>query len=344
MNFKLTRVQLFLMLFLIQTGVVYIAFQQAVILEGGKDSWLMFGVAAIINLLQLLFYEKYYDKFKLGTITSWIYIIYWLVLIICFLSYMQYTLDVWVTQNTPTWITLSAIVLVLFYISLSRQTTTVNLGVLIIPLVFVFIVFILLATPQLQITNILPMGTSSASQWVKGIHFSLVAFLGVESFLILRKHVLKSEKVAGKPIFIFWLILTIFMGASIIGTQMYFSLSAIKLIPEPIFYILKAQKVTFVKRLDIFFIYIWLAWSVVTISLVMFNIRIIYFAKKRKHPIRSLIIFHSIILVISLFLVQIQYIECIRNYAPYLYYPFTILFPILIIFINQRRDSKCKDK
>ena len=37
---------------------------------------------------------------------------------------------------------------------------------------------------------------------------------------------------------------------------MFFALEEVQLIPEPIMYILKSQEVNFVKRLDIFFIYL----------------------------------------------------------------------------------------
>ncbi|WP_397537922.1 GerAB/ArcD/ProY family transporter [Rummeliibacillus pycnus] len=341
MSFKLTKAQFFVMLFFIQTGIIYISFQHGLIKGGGRDAWIMFAVTAIIVFIQLLLFEKYYQRFVLGKITSWLYILYWLTLIIGFLGYMQYTLNTWVIQSTPPIITLTLILLVSLYISLSRPSTVINLGVLIIPLVIIFIVFILIATHELKFSNILPLGTSTVSQWLSGMHNSSIAFIGIESYLILRKYVLENEKVAGKPLFIFHLIVSIFMGVSVIGTEFYFALKEINLIPEPIIYILKSQKVTFVKRLDIFFIYIWLAWGILTINLFIFNIRIVLFSKKRKHPQRMMIILHCFILVVTLFLVGIYQVDLIRKYIGYLYYPFTIVLPVIIILKNRRRDSKC---
>ncbi|WP_102692345.1 GerAB/ArcD/ProY family transporter [Rummeliibacillus pycnus] len=341
MNFKLTRVQFFLMLFYIETGVVYISFQQGVIDKGGRDAWIMFGISSIIVYSLLLFYEKFYQYFKLGTITTWIYVFYWLIIIVSFLGYMQYTLNVWVIQNTPPLFTLLAIVLVSLYISFSRPSTAINLGVLIIPLVFIFVVFILLATHELKFSNILPVGTSTLQQWLKGTNRSFIAFIGIESYLILRKYVLENEKVAGKPLLYFHLIITIFMGASVVGTEFYFMLKEIKLIPDPIIYILKSQKVTFVKRLDIFFVYIWLAWSIVTINLFLFNIRVVLFAKKRKHPTILLLVLHFIILVVPLTLTGLGEVELVRKVFSFLFYPSAVVLPIFIILFNMRRDSKC---
>ncbi|RIJ65483.1 GerAB/ArcD/ProY family transporter [Rummeliibacillus sp. POC4] len=341
MNFKLTKIQFFLMLFFIETGVIYISFQQGVIDYGGRDAWIMFGVASIFMYLLLFFYEKNYKFFRLGKITKWIYILYWLVVIISFLSYMQYTLNVWIIQNMPPFYSLLAIVLVTLYISLSRPSTTVNLGVLIIPLVFIFIVFILLATHELKFSNILPIGTSTVPQWLKGMHYSLTAFIGIESYLMLRKNVLKDEEIKGKPILIFHLIVSIFMGASVIGVEFYFMLKEIRLIPDPILYILKSQKVTFVKRLDIFFIYIWLAWSLLTINLFLFNIRIALSTQEGKNPKPLLFIIHGIIMIAPLFFIGVGQVEFIRKYLIYLFYPFSIILPMIIILFNRRRDSKC---
>ena len=151
MNFRLTRIQLFLVVFMAQTGVIYISFQQGIIVKGGRDAWIMFVVASIFNYLLLLFYEKNYKYFRLGKITSWLYIIYWLILIICFLAYVQYTLNTWVIQYTPILVTLTAILLVSLYINLSRPATAINLVGLIIPLMILFILFILFSLPQLKL-------------------------------------------------------------------------------------------------------------------------------------------------------------------------------------------------
>jgi hypothetical protein len=341
MKFKLTKVQFFLMLFYIETGVIYISFQQTVIDVGGRDAWIMFGLASIIAYVLLLFYEKNYQSFRLGTFTKWIYIIYWLVVIISFFIYIQYTLNVWVIQKTPPFFLLLAVVLVSLYISLSRSSTIVNLGVFIIPLVIIFIIFISLAFDELKFSNILPIGTSSAPQWLNGVHYSFTAFIGIESYLMLRKYVLEGEKVAGKPLLIFHLIVTIFMGASVIGSEFYFMLKELRLIPDPILYILKSQKVTFVKRLDIFFIYIWLAWSIVTLNLFLFNIRIALFEKKGKYSKPFLFVIHGIILILPLFLTGIEEVKFVRKYLVYLFYPFSIILPMMIILFNRRGDSKC---
>ena len=41
------------------------------------------------------------------------------------------------------------------------------------------------------------------------------------------------------------------------------------MIPEPLLYILKSQEVTFVERLDLFFLYIWMIWSIITVAIIL---------------------------------------------------------------------------
>lgn len=342
MIFKLTRIQLFLILFYFETGVIYISFQQKLIKEGGRDAWMMFTSIAIITYFLLLFYEKYYRYFIVGVVTSWLYIFYWLLIIVSFLSYLQFTLNAWVIQNTPSYVTIFAIVLISAYINASRPSTIVNLGVLMIPLVVVFVVFILLATHELRFSNILPLGTSTMNQWIAGLNRSFIPFIGIESYLLLRNYVLKGEKISGMPLFIFHFIVSVFLGASVIGTEFYFVMKEMDLIHDPIIYILKSQQVTFVKRLDIFFVYIWMAWSIITINLYLFMIRIVLFTKKKRYSKVIMYILYGVIILGSLFSLNITPIEFIREYLVYTFYPFAIILPIFIIWWNKRREFKCE--
>ncbi|MGE7835101.1 GerAB/ArcD/ProY family transporter [Viridibacillus arvi] len=341
MKLQLSRVQLFLILFIVETGVVFITVQASIIIRGGRDSWLMFICFSIFHYGQLFFYEKFYKDFQLNSFFGFLYKLYWMIICITFIAYIDYTLAVWGFPNTPTYIVIGLIVFISLYANLSRPETAINLGVIIIPLIGIFIIFILMATPDLVWTNIFPIGTSTPHQWFKGLQRAQYAYMGVEVYLIYRSFVLKNQIIKGKPLFIYQLVVGIFYTASVIGCQLYFSLDEIKLIPEPIIYILKAQEVTFVKRLDIFFIYIWLAWSIVTITLFVLSIRVVHFAKKRKYPRFQIILLHLVLVVVPIFLERVEFIEKIRDYLHYGYIPFTIILPILIIIMNRRRKKSC---
>lgn len=99
-------------------------------------------------------------------------------------------------------------------------------------------------------------------------------------YLLYRPFLKQDTQVKGRPLFIYQLVIFVFYLISVLFTQMFFALDEIKLIPEPIMYILKSQEVTFVKRLDIFFVYIWLSWSIVTVMIFGLSFRVLYLSKK----------------------------------------------------------------
>ncbi|QOV11293.1 GerAB/ArcD/ProY family transporter [Viridibacillus arvi] len=344
MKLQLSRVQFFLILFIVETGVVFISFQTELINKGGRDSWIIFTVLTLVHFLQLLFYEKFHENFQLNTLFAFLYKFWWIILCICYIAYIDYTLATWGFPNTPTYLVISLIVLVSLYANLSQPETAVNIGVILIPLIVIFIIFILMSTFDLVWTNIFPIGTSTREQWIAGFQRGQTAYLGIELYFIFRVFVINNQIIKWKPLFIYQLIVGIFFIASVIGSQFYFSLEELKLIPEPIMYILKSEEVTFVKRLDIFFIYIWLTWSIVSITLIVLSIRIVHFSKKRKYPRFQIILLHLAFIILPLLLLKVNYINNIRDYLHYGYIPFSIVFPIIIVFMNRRRKQACSNE
>lgn len=340
MNFTISKVQLFLILFFRTTGITFIAYSEVIIHAGGQDSWLMLLIAALIVFIQLYLYEKFHKYFELGTITQWIYILFWIILLICSLIYMQYTLNVWVLQNTPNSVTMLFMLLVSYYISVSRPSTAVNMPVFIIPFVFIFLLFLMFATPVLEFSRLFPIGTSTEHQWIKGTFYGLASFTGLEGYLVLRKYVLPQEKMRFKDILIYQLVITLFIAFIILIVELFFARASLAYITEPVLYILKSIEVTFVKRIDIFFLYMWLGWSIISFSLIVFNIRIVYFQKERKHKRWAMAILHILIFIGSLSFINIQAVEFIRTYFQYLYIPVTVLLPLFII-LRKRRKAKC---
>ena len=131
---------------------------------------------------------------------------------------------------------------------------------------------------------------------------------------------------------------------SILFTLMFFSLEEIKLIPEPILYILHSLEVTFVKRLDLFFIYIWLSWSLVAIVNYVLVMRLVYFEKKRKAPVLQQFIFFTVIGLISIILVRFSVLDFFKQYLVYGNILFTFLLPIIIILVNKIRGRTVSEK
>lgn len=343
MTVQLTKVQLFLLMFVMQTGFVYTSVQNLIIEHAKRDATIQFLVIAFIFFLQLLFFERMHQYFFLNGFTKTLYLIYWTIYIIVFVSYITYVLTTWVFPNTPTIVIIAIFLTVCLYASISRPETAVNLGVVLIPMLLLFLVFMFLTVTNLNVTNLLPFFYERSNTWFMGFVFSTYAFGGAEMYIFLRKYLAKSEKMPKKALTIYFTILTTFYLLSIAFTLMFFSLEEIKLIPEPILYILHSVEVTFIKRLDLFFVYIWLSWSLVTIVNYVLVMRLVYFEKKYKYPKFKQLIFFIVVGVTADFLIRFSVLEFLKQNLVYGNIVFSFLLPILIILINIVRGRTVSD-
>ncbi|MEK4129522.1 GerAB/ArcD/ProY family transporter [Solibacillus sp. FSL W8-0474] len=337
MSIQLTKIQLFLLMFVMQTGFVYTSFQNIIIEHGNRDATIQFIIISVIFFLQLLFFERTHKYFVLNSFTKTLYLIYWSFYVTVFVIYITYVLTSWIFPNTPTIVLIAIFLSVCFYASISRPETAVNIGVVLIPMLFLFLVFMFLTIPNLHATNLLPFFYDRQDTWWMGFIYATYAFGGAEVFVVLRKYLVSNDKIPKKSLFLYFSLLTSFYLLSISFSLMYFSLEEIKLIPEPILYILHSVEVTFAKRLDIFFVYIWLSWSLVAIVNYALVMRLVYFEKKRRLPRLQQLIFFAIIGITANFLIKFSVLDFLKNYLVYLNIIFTFILPVLIIFINKIR-------
>ncbi|MEK5080074.1 GerAB/ArcD/ProY family transporter [Solibacillus sp. FSL W7-1436] len=343
MTIQLTKMQLFLLMFVMQTGFVYTSFQNMVIEHSKRDATFQFLIVAFIFFLQVLFFERMHQYFFLNRFTKALYLIYWTSYIVVFVVYITYVLTTWVFPNTPEIVLIAIYLSVCLYASISRPETAINIGVVLIPMFLLFLFFMFLTLPSLQVTNLLPFFYNLSDTWYMGFVFSTYAFGGAEMYIVLRKYLAKGVKVSKKALAIYFSILTSFYLLSITFTLMFFSLDEIKLIPEPILYILHSTEVTFIKRLDLFFVYIWLSWSLVAIVNYVLVIRVVYFENKIKYPKVKLLIFFAVTGVTADFLIRFSVLEFFKHNLVYGNIAFTFLLPILIILINKIRGRTVSD-
>ncbi|MBE1554744.1 GerAB/ArcD/ProY family transporter [Sporosarcina limicola] len=339
MNINLSRIQFFLFLFVAQTGAVFISFQAPFIKATGRDAWIIFLVAGLLHYAVLLFFEHNYEYFKLGPVISWLYKGYWLLLTVSFISYIDYTLSVWAFPKTPDFVVIGLMVSISLYANLSRAETVINLSVILIPMIPLFLLFLLLAWPELEWTYLFPVGKATPLQWADGMIKAQFAFIGIELYLIYRRYVDKNQQVKGWPLVIYQLIWMLFFLFSVIITLLYFTLEEMKFLPEPLMYILKSQHVTFVERLDLFFIYIWMTWSIVTITLFSFTALFVHRLHYKEHKKRSVVIFHILLLLLPLLSLSKTATEKFNAAIIYAHLLFAIVLPIIIIFVNRRKKA-----
>jgi len=296
-------------------------------------------VAGALHYMLLLFYERYYTQFTFGPFVGWLYKGYWLFVSVAYLAYIDYTLAVWGFPETPQIFVLAALVSVSLYANLSRGETVINLTVILIPLFFIFLITMQFAWGDLIWTNILPIGEATGTEWFKGLLKAQIAFMGIELYLFFRRHVDVKEKIKGFPLLVYQLMWLSFFFFSVIVTILYFTLTGLHEIPEPLLYILKSQEVTFVERLDLFFLYIWVIWNVITITIISFSALYVHRLHAKEHHKRDTIIWHLLLVILPLFFVSKEFVEKLIDFVIYLHLLFTILIPTIVIIMNRRKGQ-----
>lgn len=339
MNINLSRIQFFLLLFVAETGTVVLSYQSSLINIAGRDAWLVFLVAGMLHYAMLLLYERFNMYFNVGPFVGWLYKGYWLLVTVAFIVYTDYTLAVWGFPETPQVIVIVIIVGISLYANLSRAETVINLSVILIPLILIFIGFLNFSWKDLIFTNIFPLGEASDKEWFNGLLKAQLAFVGIELYLFFRRHVDIKEKIKGFPLFLFQMTWMLFFLFTIILTILYFTLNGLKEIPEPLLYILKSQEVAFVERLDLFFLYIWMIWSIITVAIFSFSAMYVHRLHAKEHKKRDIVIWHVLLVVLPLFFVQKQFIVRLDEVLIYAHLLFAIIIPTIVIITNRRKEK-----
>ena len=289
--------------------------------------------------MMLLLYERFNMRFNVGPFVGWLYKGYWLLVTVAFIVYIDYTLGTWGFPETPQILVIVIIVGVSLYANLSKAETVINLSVVLIPLILIFIVFLQFAWKDLVWTNIFPIGEANSKEWFNGLLKAQLAFVGIELYLFFRRHVDIKEKIKGFPLFVFQMTWILFYLFTIMITLLFFSLSGLKMVPEPLLYILKAQEVTFVERLDLFFLYIWMIWSIITVAIFSFAAMYVHRLHAKKNKKRDILIWHVLLVVLPMLIVQKKYVVRLDDVLVYTHLLFSILIPAIVIIMNRRKRN-----
>ncbi|MFS0687743.1 GerAB/ArcD/ProY family transporter [Sporosarcina sp. 179-K 8C2 HS] len=339
MMFTLSRIQFFLLLFIIQTGTVFISFQSRLINASGSNAWIVFIIAGIIHYVQLMLFEKFYKRFNPGPFISHLYIAYWFFIMVSFLAYINYTLSIWIFPNTPQIVTMAIIVGVSLYANTRRPETVINLPVVIIPMIPFFLLFVFMAIPELVWTWLFPINLTDYKSLLKGLFISQITFIGVEIYLFLRKYVKEDEPVKGKPLFIYQCIWFLFFFTILVFVLLFFPVKGFKFATEPLLHLLKSQKVSFVERLDLFFLFIWASWSIITVTIYTFMCIHVRKLHSKNLSNRNIFLFHSLLVIIPAYLATKDRIEIVRQSSIYVHMVFSILFPAIVILMNRGKKN-----
>lgn len=328
-DYTVTKLQIFMFLFVLQAGTTFINLQYRMINASGHHAWLVFLGVCIVHLFIFLFYIKAGKYFHPTKVELFLFQLYWSYLIVVFLAKIVFIAHVWVFQETPSWVILALIGLVMVYSLSAHGSVALNLPVLLGPFFILLISSLFLSWSELTWLNLLPLSGLTLKEVALGAFQALSAFCGMEALLFLQKNLSYKNRIRPKHISLFMLVFSSFLTLSILFTLLFFSLKEIKVVPFALMYLLKSQEVTFIERIDLIFIYLWISWSIVSVVLYGF---LIFRTEGRREPsfLKSTLVIGFICILASFFITRYE-IRLLHDGMLYLSPLFSLLLPVIIM-------------
>lgn len=354
----ITAFQLFFVLLHVQVGVGIISLPYSVFNKANVNSWISILLTGIIIQVFILLFGKLMVRFPsqhlfeiihtlfgkvVGKILTILYTLVYIFIGIIGLAKFVYILKIWMMPHTPRWVLLGLMCFTVFFIVKNNLQIIARFMFI---SSFIFIGFIIVAIYSLKyahITFILPVAADGMMPIFKGTAPSLFAFQGFEMLLIMypfvqapHKEVLKTATMANIFITLFYTMLTF---ASIL----FFSAEELKLIPQPVLYIIKAFSTRIIERPDLIFTALWIIIVATSLMGTIYTSSIALTAiKKPKSLILYTFIIASLIFLGSLALTNKYVVQSLSNMQDYILIPFIWGMPIILLLISILFNKKEK--
>lgn len=205
-------------------------------------------------------YSKIILGTKIGNIINFIYIIYLLLIVSYIFIIMNEIIIRWILPKTPEWVLLIMGIVLLVYGCMGTVKNMVSLfSFLFIFILFLFFISLLTFNdPIIDVRNLFPIGSSGVVEIFKGTKHTITAFIGFETLLFYLAFVKQPNKLSSiKGASIAVLFVTLFNTYLAIISFVIFSSAEMRLIPEPVLYMLRAIDMTILQRFDLVFLSIW---------------------------------------------------------------------------------------
>ncbi|WP_440602760.1 GerAB/ArcD/ProY family transporter [Bacillus sp. GB_SG_008] len=352
MNEKsITQKQLFFMIFQSQVASGLLSLPFSVHKHTKSDGWISILIAGTsIQLLILLlwillwgfkgknFYEITVIVFGkyLGKFINFLYIIFFVLVMSLLALRFSNFLKKWILDYTPFSILVLLLIVTGIYIGqnnlrvLARFYTLVT-GLIILSTALPWFSFL----TNIQFAYLFPIGQSGLRNMVIGAHDAMVAMIGFELMLVILPCVEGTYKQSLKSILLANMMVTLLYVYFTVSCYLIFSPEEIKILPEPVLYILKAVNFQWTERLDLIFLSIWIipmSTSFVTyLYLSSTGAANMLHKGQRKYPVWYLPL---IAFLIGLFFSSEFKIEQFGKYVSFGSYAFLLFIPLLTLLIS----------
>jgi len=172
----------------------------------------------------------------------------------------------WIFSSTPSWMILGLMLAVSVYMAVENLRFITRFFVLTFILIFVLILIALYAYREAEWLYALPIGNAGFLNILKGSALSMNSFYGFEILLFAFPFVQGSSRSVLKAGMYANLFSTVVYAFLVFTCVLVFTPLELRLIPQPILYMVKALSFTVFERADLYFLAI---WTVVVLTTVM---------------------------------------------------------------------------
>ncbi|MFD0049467.1 GerAB/ArcD/ProY family transporter [Actinomycetes bacterium NPDC127524] len=260
--------------FIIQTqigvGILSMPFQ--VFMKAKEDAWISVLAAGAIIQCLLFIYSALCRKFPdqnlyeicvsvlgriPGTILGILYIIFFILVAGNILAMFGGVINKWLLPQTPVWV----IILLMMLTGVYAVRSSINvLAKFFVLSSFVFLIFTILSSISFldaDFLNVFPIGHEGVKKIALGTKEATFSMIGFEMFLVIYPHIAESKISNLTVATAANLFVTLFYFLLTAATLLFFSESELKLIHEPLLYIIKSYSFTILDRIDILFLSLW---------------------------------------------------------------------------------------
>ncbi|WP_391575147.1 GerAB/ArcD/ProY family transporter [Cohnella sp.] len=278
---KITPGQLMVLIIQTQFGVGVLFLPSTVEAKALNDAWLaviLGGVVAAALLLVIwalarrfpgMFFFEYLPLLTgkpLGKIINVAYSVMFIAECGLILAQFADVVRDWIFSSTPTWMILGLILAISVYMAVENLRFITRFLVLTFILIFVLILIALYAYREAEWLYALPIGKTGFLNILEGSALSMNSFYGFEILLFAFPFVQGSSKSVLKAGMYANLFSTVVYAFLVFTCVLVFTPLELKLIPQPILYMVKALSFTVFERADLYFLAI---WTVVVLTTIM---------------------------------------------------------------------------
>lgn len=358
-NNNISRFQFIFLLIHGQVGVSVIALPNEVFMIANKDGWISILLAGVLIQIMIFIYGMLMKRFPSYNFYEIIEIISskWIAKIVILIVTLYFTymgaimlaqfsiiISAWMMPLTPKWALAALIILTSLYIAMENLQIIARFMFIAMFTFPIYIAFAIYALKDSNITYILPVGEAGILPIFQGTITTLYSIHGFELLLFVYPFIKADHRKIIKTTSYVNIFITLYYTFIVILSLLILSPEELKMVPEPVLYIVKSFSFKVLERPDLLITTLWIVIVVTTFAIIIYisSLGLSVFINKSRNKI-LVFIASALIFSFSLTINGIYELKTVSDVlTPFILFFIFILptiFLILAILFNKKEGN-----